>query len=117
VFWQRGQRIGGLDRGAATVVAASIAPDGKHIAFVETEHGRSTLQLTGLLGGPTDPVFSGAGAFANVLWSPDGRWLLLDWQSADQWLFLRTPVKKLSAVSNIRANFGADPTLAGWCCP
>jgi hypothetical protein len=42
---------------------------------------------------------------------------LLDWQSADQWLFLRTPVKKLRAVSNIRANFGADPTLAGWCCP
>ena len=117
VFWQRGPRIGGLDRGAATVVAASIAPDGKHYAFVETERGRSSLQLTGLLGGPTGPVFSGAGAFTNVLWSHDGRWLLLDWQSADQWLFLRTPVKRLPrAVSNIQANFGADPTLAGWCC-
>ncbi len=117
VFWQRGPRLGGLERGAATIVAASISPDGKRYAFVETRGGRSSLQLTGVLGGPTAPIFNGAGAFANVVWSPDGRWLLLDWQSADQWLFLRTPVKKLVAVSNIRANFGVDPALVGWCCP
>jgi hypothetical protein len=117
VFWQRGPRIGGLDRGAARVVAASISPNGKSIAFIETQRGRSTLQLTGVLGGPTVPVFRGAGSFTKVIWSPDGRWLLLDWRSADQWLFIRTPVKKLVAVSNIRVNFGQEPTLAGWCCP
>jgi hypothetical protein len=117
VFWQRGPRIGGLDRGPARVVAASISPNGKSIAFIETQGDRSTLQLTGVLGGPTGPVFSGAGSFTNVIWSPDGRWLLLDWSGADQWLFIRTPVKKLVAVSNIRVNFGQEPTLAGWCCP
>ena len=42
---------------------------------------------------------------------------LLDWQGADQWLFLRTPVKKVVAVSGIGANLGADASLAGWCCP
>ena len=117
VFGQRGPRIGGLDRGAARVVDASISPNGKSIAFIETEGTRSTLQLTGVLGGPTGPVFSGAGTFTKVIWSPDGRWLLLDWSSADQWLFIRRPVKKLVAVSNIRANFGEEPSLAGWCCP
>jgi hypothetical protein len=117
VFGRRGPRIGGLDRGAARVVDASISPNGKSIAFIETEGTRSTLQLTGVLGGPTGPVFSGAGTFTKVIWSPDGRWLLLDWSSADQWLFIRRPVKKLVAVSNIRANFGEEPSLAGWCCP
>jgi Tol biopolymer transport system component len=99
------------------VTAASISPNGKRLAFVETRRGRSTLQLTGVLGGPTGPLFSGAGTFTNVVWSPDGRWLLLDWASANQWLFIRLPVKKIAAVSNIRANFGETPSLAGWCCP
>ena len=117
VFWERGPRIGGLGRGIAQVSAAAISPNGRNIAFVETRGGRSTLQLTGVLGGPTGPIFGGAGTFANVGWSPDGRWLLLDWSSADQWLFIHSPVKKILAVSNIRANFGTDPRIAGWCCP
>jgi WD40-like Beta Propeller Repeat len=116
VFGQRGPRLGGLDRGTAQVLSASISPNGKSIAFVETRGGRSTLQLTDVLGGATGPIFSGAGTFGNVIWSPDGRWLILDWNSADQWLFIRSPVKKIGAVSNIHMNFGAEPTLAGWCC-
>jgi hypothetical protein len=99
------------------VRAAAISPEGKRYAFVETDGTRSSLWLTGVLGGPTVRLFGGAGTFANVLWSPDGRWLLLDWPSADQWLFIRTPVKKLRAVSNIRANFGPAASIAGWCCP
>ena len=102
-----------LDRGIAQVSAAAISPNGKRIAFVETRGGRSTLQLTGVLGGQTVPIFGGAGTFANVDWSPDGRRPLLDWSSADQWLFIDSPVKKVLAVSNIRANFGADSRIAG----
>jgi Tol biopolymer transport system component len=94
-----------------------VSPDGKRVAFVETRGGRSSLQLTGILGGPTRPIFSGAGTSTNVAWSPDGRWLLLDWTSADQWLFIRATVKKLVTVSNIRATYGDQPSLAGWCCP
>jgi dipeptidyl aminopeptidase/acylaminoacyl peptidase len=117
VFWQRGPLIRDLERGPARVVAASISPDGRSIAFVETRAGRSSLQVTGILGGPTGPIFSGAGTFADVFWSPDGRWLLLDWKSADQWLFIRQPLKKLVTVSNIQGNFGAAAGPAGWCCP
>ena len=62
-------------------------------------------------------LFSGAGTISGVAWSPDSRWLLLNWTGADQWVFLRTPVSKLVAVSNIRGNLSAQTTLAGWCCP
>jgi len=118
VFGQRGGQLRRLDRGRAFVVAASVSPDGKSLAFVETEAGRSSLQLTGIAAGPARELLPGAGRFTNVIWAPDGRWLLLDWHSADQWLFIRSvAVKKIIAVSNIRANFGAEPSLAGWCCP
>jgi hypothetical protein len=99
-------------------VAASVSYDGKRVAFVETQRGRSSLQLTGAAGGLVREIFRGAGNFSNVLWAPDDRWLLLDWGSADQWLFIRSvAVKKIVAVSNIRANFGPEASLAGWCCP
>jgi WD40-like Beta Propeller Repeat len=117
VFWQRGPRIGGIQLGRARPVAAAIAPTGNRYAFVETRAGRSAVHLTGLLGGPTIRLFTGTGAFAGINWSPDGRWLLLDWPTPDQWLFIRTPLRKIVAVSNVRANFGPNPSPAGWCCP
>jgi Tol biopolymer transport system component len=96
---------------AGHVVVAAASPDGKRIAVLETRDGESTVDVDG------KPVFKGAGAISSIAWSPDGRWLLLDWKGADQWLFIRSPVKKLLAVSNIRATFGAKTALAGWCCP
>jgi dipeptidyl aminopeptidase/acylaminoacyl peptidase len=116
VFAPRGPRIGGLQT-SARMRAIAVSPDSKRVAFVETKGPRSSLWLTGVLGGPTERVFSGAGEFLDVDWSPDARWLLLNWTSADQWLFIRTPVKKLVAVSNIRADFGDRTALRGWCCP
>jgi len=118
IFGARGGQFRRLDRGAAFVVAAAVSPDGKKVAFVETENGQSSLQLTGIEAGPTKEIFTGAGVFANAIWAPDGRWLLLDWTTANQWLFLRSPaVKKILPISNIRANFGAEASLVGWCCP
>jgi Tol biopolymer transport system component len=96
---------------AGRITAAAPSPDGRGLALVEERRGESTVDVN------AKTVFKGEGAIANVSWSPDGRWLLLDWQSADQWLFLRTPVKKLVTVSDVRANFGAGASIAGWCCP
>ncbi len=118
VFAQRGPQLRRIDTGAATITASSVSPDGEHIAFIETRTGQSSLQVTGTGAGPTREIFKGAGIFTNVVWSPNGRWLLLDWSSADQWLFIRSvPVKRIVAISNIRANFGEESSLAGWCCP
>jgi WD40-like Beta Propeller Repeat len=118
VFGARGFQSRLLNRGAATVAGASVSSDGRTIAFTERERGRSTLRLTAVNGGPPRQVFAGAGNFANVVWGPDSRWLLLDWQSADQWLFIRSAaVRKIVAVSNVEVNFGRGASLAGWCCP
>jgi hypothetical protein len=109
IFGRRGpqlQRIGVAGR----ITAASMSPDGRRLALVELRAGQSTVDIEGRR------VFSGAGLIANVFWSPDGRWLILNWRGADEWLFLRTPARKLVAVPNIRATFGDGTTLAGWCC-
>ncbi len=70
-------------------------------------------------------LFSGVGRFSDLAWSPDGRWLLVAWPDADQFLFIRTPgVRKIVAVSNIAREFDPGrpgratfPEVIGWCCP
>jgi WD40 repeat protein len=66
-------------------------------------------------------LFAGPGAFGSIAWSPDGRWLLVGWPTADQWLFLHG--SRVRAVANIKEQFPrADdrpPTLqfdGRWCC-
>jgi hypothetical protein len=69
-------------------------------------------------------VLGAAGRFAQTAWSPNGRWLLVTWPEADQWLFVRVAgTHRISAVSGIGREFdpggrgpAAFPTLAGWCC-
>jgi hypothetical protein len=66
-------------------------------------------------------LFAGPGSFASIVWSPDGRWLLVGWPTADQWLFLRG--SRVHAVANIREQFprqdDRSPSLqfdSRWCC-
>jgi hypothetical protein len=68
-------------------------------------------------------LFAGAGSFEQPQWSPDDRWLLLSWPTADQWLFVRAArVSSIRAVSAIASQFSPDPRrstfprLSGWCC-
>ncbi len=101
-------------------VAAAFAPRSHSFALVvrRPAAGRSLVLLEP--GGRR--LFAGAGEISGAAWSPDGRWLLLGWRTADQWLFLRSAsVRRLEAVSNIGAAFdpsgpGDFPALAGWCC-
>jgi hypothetical protein len=61
-------------------------------------------------------VFSGAGAMHSVAFSPDEQWLVVDWASADQLVFVRVRRPKLYAVSNVARQFGASARVDGWCC-
>jgi len=64
-------------------------------------------------------VFRGTGEFRDVARSPDGRWLLVTWPTADQWVFVRTDRRRrIEAVSGITRQFGGGsfPRIAGWCC-
>lgn len=108
------------------IVSSAIAPGGDRAATVLVSNSgeRSELALLGP-GGHRRTLFQGLGRFAEVLYSPDGEWLLLAWRSADQWLFLNPAhPKSVVAISDIAAQFDPGttsppsfPKLAGWCCP
>ncbi len=105
-----------------SLLPAAFAPRGRSLALVTTASGQSTVSI---YSGPRyhrrRVVFSGANGFGGLAWSPDGHWLLIDWRTADQWIFIRSaPVRRID-VRNIGNTFDSGPehfaTLAGWCCP
>jgi dipeptidyl aminopeptidase/acylaminoacyl peptidase len=108
------------------VAAAALSPDGARTAVVlrGAPGRRSRLLLLDRRRPPRD-LFAGPGVFDGVFFSPDGRWLLLAWRTADEWVFLepRHP-RRVLAVSGIAEQFDpgttsrpAFPSVAGWCCP
>jgi dipeptidyl aminopeptidase/acylaminoacyl peptidase len=108
--------------GAAPVTAAAWAPSGRSFAFAQKAGRGSSLWVIPRLApdaAAARRVFRGAGDFSYLAWSPDGRWLLVGWRDADQWLFIRSArVRRIEAVSRIAAQFDSArfPTVAGWCC-
>jgi hypothetical protein len=122
VFGQSGKQVlRPLGPGAAAVVDAAFMPGRHALAFVQHAPGRSVLWFDPrLLPEVTAArrVFAGAGRFNRIAWSPDGRWIVLSWASADQWLFIRSAaVRKVIPVSGITDAFGPAAVPAGWCCP
>lgn len=105
----------------APIEAAALSPDGRALAFAQRADGRSELRVISTLApGAAEArrVFSGQGTFTGLEWSPNGRWLLVAWPEADQWLFLRSAgIRAVRGVSQVSAQFeGSFPVLEGWCC-
>jgi dipeptidyl aminopeptidase/acylaminoacyl peptidase len=110
-------------RGAAPVTDAAFSPPGRSVAYVQAAGGRSHLWVIPRLrpdAAAARELFSGTGRFTQVAWSPDGKWLLLPWQDADQWLFVRASgSRRVRAVANVSRQFESRtfPRVSGWCCP
>jgi hypothetical protein len=100
----------------------AFEPRTHKLAVTMRSTGRSEVRLFDIdRPGTARLVFAGPGVFDDIVWSPDDRWLLVAWPTADQWVFLHGA--RVHAVSNIREQFPrADhlpPTLAldqRWCC-
>lgn len=131
-----GAALGVLPPGARAT-AAAINPVTGDLALVRHRPGagRSDVVTVALDGEGDRPrahrLFAGGGRFSDLAWSPDGRWLLVAWRDADQWLFIRagragagsSQVRRVRAVSNIARQFDpggtsprAFPRIGGWCC-
>ena len=132
-FDARGRLMGSLPLPSGNrAQTAAFHPGRDEFALVSHDRAadRSRLEVVRLRssGARSQVLLAGAGAFGDVEWSPDGRWLLVAWRAADQWVFVRTgdrsqPAERLRTVGNIASQFdpGAGearfPRLAGWCCP
>jgi dipeptidyl aminopeptidase/acylaminoacyl peptidase len=101
------------------------APRGNRIALVRRDPVARRSEVVLLRpGGRERLLFTDAGRFGTLAWSPTGRRLLVPWREADQWLFLvPEPGGRTTAVANIARQFGpraGRPAFAGsveWCCP
>jgi hypothetical protein len=132
VHTETGLRRSGIPPGPAGTptefLDLAFAPTHSTLAYVTYDAATGRSAVWTIDGGGTGhprQLFEGAGRIADVEWSPDEHWLLAAWESADQWIFIRTGdgATKLVARSSITAqlNGGARdapfPSIAGWCCP
>jgi WD40-like Beta Propeller Repeat len=110
----------------ATVGQVAFSPSGSRIAFIRSSQAGSDLVLgrSAAKEIPQHTLFSIPGHLVDPTWSPDGRWLLVGWREADQWLFIDTDnPSKVIAINNIDRQFdpgasatGEFPRISGWCC-
>jgi len=93
---------------------AAFRPGTPEVAVIRLHGSQSTVFR--LASGSA--LFNGTGAFDQVIWSPDGRWLLVTWPTADQWVFVRGDGRRIRAVSNVSEQFRSRsfPRIEGWCC-
>jgi WD40-like Beta Propeller Repeat len=98
------------------VVGAAFAPDSRRLAVVRP---REVLLLSPETLRSRQQAFGGPGGFTGAAWSPDGRWLLVAWRDADQWVFVRVAGgRRIRAVSDVSRQFAAGrfPAVPTWCC-
>jgi hypothetical protein len=107
-----------------------VYSNGRRLVAYDTESGLAVRRFALRRGGPAvhrgagqsevvaggRVLFRGTGVFDQVVRSPDGRWLLVTWPTADQWAFVRLRPRKIVGVSRIRSQFGGFPRIEGWCC-
>src|SRR5262245_4041190 len=103
-----------------------FAPGASRPAFIRSSNAGSELLLGRVRAQQVAErsLVSVPGHLTDPTWSPDGRWLVVGWREANQWLFIETGnPSKVIAVANIARQFdpggtgrGAFPRISGWCC-
>jgi YD repeat-containing protein len=113
VYDARGRIVARDDPSDATADADASFVPGTHSVSAIRVHG---TQSDVFLFGTGRRLFSGTGVFGRLAWAPNGRWLLVTWPTANQWVFVRNRPRKIVGASRIAAQFGGFPVEASWCC-
>jgi hypothetical protein len=110
-----GTLVTGFRHQAGAVVAAAVRPGSHAHAYAVTRGGQTRVAL---VGEPSRVLFTGPGRIDQLAWSPDGRWLLLAWRDARQWVFVPVAGGRVRVTASIPAQFRSTtfPTIHGWCC-
>jgi len=114
VFRARGRLVAESDRSTGRVVDAVFRPGTDRVLVARTRGGQATVSELG--SGRT--IFAGTGVFDEITVSSDGTWVVVEWRTADQWVFVRLEgPRELRAFSGIADQFGGgEAVIAGWCC-
>lgn len=129
LFAADGRPLGTLMASAgAPVRDAALSPDGRTVAIVRGGQAEDVVTVSVRAPHRLRHVLVTQG-IAQAMWAPDGRWLLLTWPLADEWIFVRVAGQTgpagqagLSAVSQVAGHFlgraapAGFPRLDGWCC-
>lgn len=107
----RGSRIA-VDAGRVTSLA--IAPGSDTVTYAVANHATREGRVLSAArdGRPPRLLFAGQGSFSSLVHSPDGRYVLIGWPAADQWLFVPLAGKRLVATANVARIFAPDQALA-----
>ena len=122
VFDARGRRLRRIVFPRSEIVAASFAPSGHTIGILRREPGTVTDQTRTSVSvldvdrsGSAKRIFTGRGDFGELAWSPNGRFILVAWRSADRWLFINRSTRYAIAIDRIESQFprpdGRPPLL------
>ena len=110
-------------RPGSTFAGAKWDGTGERLAVVRRTRGRSEVLVAqarslGEAAAPRPrPLFT-AGRLHLIGFSPDDRWLLVDWQETGAWLFLPVNGGRARQVSAVGPRFDARSAAPqGWCCP
>jgi hypothetical protein len=111
-----GKRVRWVSTLSGQLLAAAFQPGTHRLAVQARFARRSEVKLVDLdHPGHARLLFAGPGDFGEIAWSPNGRWLLVDWPTANQWVFLHG--SRVRAVANVASQFGQELQLAdSWCC-
>jgi hypothetical protein len=94
-------------------VDAAFRPGTTEVAVARVHGSQSSAYI---LGGR--PLTNVTGVVRELEWAPNGRWLIITWQSADQWILARASGRNFRAVANVSEQFRSRsfPRVEGWCC-
>lgn len=104
--------------GGGRAVHAAYAPGQRILAVLR--QGPEASEVILVHGRRTSTLTRSPGRLSGLAWSPDARFVLVGWESADEWLFLPVSGGEPRAVGEITAEFapGEDgagyPQIEGW---
>ncbi len=114
VYDSRGRVVLQDDPSDATHDADAVFAPGTHRLVIIRIHGLASDVFTGRNG---RLLYRGSGALRQLVFSPGGRWLLVTWPTANQWVFVRVGrPRQIVGAARISGQFGGYPRAVSWCC-
>ncbi len=103
------------------LTASAFKPGTHSLAVVARAPTRTELRLVDVdQPGRSRLLFAGPGVFGDIVWSPDATTVLVDWPTANQWVFLRGQAVHAVAIgAEFPRSDDVRPRLLvaeRWCC-